>query len=131
MKSWTASAPISATFGKTFWGPPELETWAPMRTLTSRRRMAGNPSIPVRGPSSACPVPGAVAECGPQEERTMSWSFRRSIRLPGGLRLNLNKKSWSVSARSGPGTQTISSTGRRTTSIRLPGGFRWRKSSRR
>jgi hypothetical protein len=48
------------------------------------------------------------------------------------VRLNINRRSWSVTlgGRGGP-HHTISSTGRRTTSMDLPGGFGWRKATTR
>lgn len=60
----------------------------------------------------------------------MSFGYRRSFRAFDWLRFNLNKKSASATARLGPITHTRSSTGRRSTSIRLPGGFTWRRSRR-
>ncbi|MDX3230607.1 DUF4236 domain-containing protein [Streptomyces sp. ME19-01-6] len=62
----------------------------------------------------------------------MAITFRKSIRIFPGVTLNLNAKSWSITlgARGGP-RHTISSTGRRTTSMDLPGPFGWRRTSRR
>lgn len=60
----------------------------------------------------------------------MSFGYRHSFRIFDWLKLNLNKKSVSGTARLGPVTHTRSSTGRRSTSIRLPGGFTWRRSGR-
>lgn len=56
----------------------------------------------------------------------MSFGYRRSFRAFDWLRF----KSASATARLGPITHTRSSTGRRSTSIRLPGGFTWRRSRR-
>lgn len=51
----------------------------------------------------------------------MVWRFRRSIKIAPGIRINLNKKSTSV--RIGPRGlgHTISSTGKRTTTVGIPG----------
>jgi len=60
----------------------------------------------------------------------MPLTFRRSIRILPGVRLNINKKSWSITTggRNGP-RHTSSSTGRRTTSMDLPGPFGWRRTT--
>ncbi|WP_171117819.1 MULTISPECIES: DUF4236 domain-containing protein [unclassified Streptomyces] len=62
----------------------------------------------------------------------MPITFRKSFRILPGVRLNINRRSWSITlgARSGP-RHTISSTGRRTTSIDLPGPFGFRHNHRR
>ncbi|QCX81230.1 hypothetical protein C9F11_38235 [Streptomyces sp. YIM 121038] len=62
----------------------------------------------------------------------MSITFRKSYRIFPGVRLNINRKSWSITlgGKHGP-RHTISSTGRRTTSMDLPGGFGWRKTTTR
>lgn len=62
----------------------------------------------------------------------MGLTFRKSFRIFPGVRLNINARSWSVTlgGRGGP-HHTISSTGRRTTSVDLPGPFGWRSSRRR
>ncbi|WP_458089453.1 DUF4236 domain-containing protein [Streptomyces malaysiensis] len=62
----------------------------------------------------------------------MAITFRKSIRIFPGVTLNLNAKSWSITlgGRGGP-RHTISSTGRRTSSIDLPGPFGWRHNHRR
>ena len=55
----------------------------------------------------------------------MPLTFRKSFRILPGVRLNINKRSSSVTtggANGGP-RQTHSSTGRRTTSMDLPGPF--------
>jgi hypothetical protein len=64
--------------------------------------------------------------------RRMTLTFRTSIRVLPGVRLNLGRRSWSVTvgARRGP-RWTWSSTGRRTTSMDLPGPFGWRSTTRR
>lgn len=62
----------------------------------------------------------------------MPLTFRKSFRILPGVRLNINRRSWSVTvgARNGP-RFTRSSTGRDTTSMNLPGGFGWRRTTRR
>lgn len=61
----------------------------------------------------------------------MPLTFRKSFRIFPGVRLNINARSWSVTlgGRGGP-HHTISSTGRRTTSLDLPGPFGWRSTRR-
>ena len=62
----------------------------------------------------------------------MPITFRKSFRIFPGVRLNINRRSWSVTlgGRGGP-HHTISSTGRRTTSMDLPGGFGFRRTRTR
>lgn len=62
----------------------------------------------------------------------MAITFRKSIRILPGVRLNLGAKSWSVTLgpRRGP-KRTWSSTGRVTTSMDLPGPLGWRSTRRR
>jgi hypothetical protein len=62
----------------------------------------------------------------------MPITFRKSFRILPGVRLNINRRSWSVTlgGRGGP-HHTISSTGRRTTSMDLPGPFGYRATRRR
>ncbi|MER6435770.1 MULTISPECIES: DUF4236 domain-containing protein [unclassified Streptomyces] len=62
----------------------------------------------------------------------MAITFRKSFRILPGVRLNINRHSWSITTggRHGP-RQTHSSTGRKTTSMDLPGPFGWRRTSRR
>ena len=62
----------------------------------------------------------------------MPLTFRKSFRILPGVRLNINRRSWSVTlgGRKGP-RHTISSTGRRTTSMDLPGPFGWRSTRSR
>jgi hypothetical protein len=64
----------------------------------------------------------------------MPVTFRKSIRILPGVRLNLGAKSWSVTIgpRNGP-KRTWPSTGRVTTSMDLPGplGYRSTRSRRR
>ncbi|WP_405461618.1 DUF4236 domain-containing protein [Streptomyces sp. NBC_00101] len=58
----------------------------------------------------------------------MPITFRKSFRIFPGVRLNVNRRSWSITLGSGSGPHhTISSTGRRTTSLDLPGPFGWRR----
>lgn len=66
------------------------------------------------------------------EESTMPLTFRKSFRVLPGVRLNINRKSVSVTtgAKNGP-RRTVSSTGRRTTSMDLPGPFGYRRTSTR
>lgn len=58
----------------------------------------------------------------------MPLTFRKSFRILPGVRLNINRHSWSITTggRRGP-RRTHSSTGRRTTSLDLPGPFGWRR----
>ena len=62
----------------------------------------------------------------------MPITFRRSIRILPGVRINLTGRSWSITIgpRNGP-KRTWSSTGRVTTSMDLPGPFGWRHTRRR
>ncbi|MFI6560378.1 DUF4236 domain-containing protein [Streptomyces sp. NPDC050534] len=62
----------------------------------------------------------------------MPLTFRKSFRILPGVRLNINRRSWSVTlgGRGGP-HHTVSSTGRRTTSMDLPGPFGWRSTRSR
>lgn len=53
----------------------------------------------------------------------MGLRFRTSIKLGPGVRLNLGKKSASMSFGGKAGRYTVSTTGRRTTSVNLPGGL--------
>jgi hypothetical protein len=62
----------------------------------------------------------------------MPITFRKSIRIFPGVRLNINRRSWSLTLGAGHGPHhTISSTGQRTTSMDLPGPFGYRRRSRR
>ncbi|WP_079141572.1 MULTISPECIES: DUF4236 domain-containing protein [unclassified Streptomyces] len=59
----------------------------------------------------------------------MPLTFRKSFRILPGVRLNINRRSWSITTgggQHGP-RHTHSSTGRRTTSMDLPGPFGWRR----
>ncbi|WP_411078425.1 DUF4236 domain-containing protein [Streptomyces sp. cmx-10-25] len=62
----------------------------------------------------------------------MPLTFRKSFRILPGVRLNINRGSWSITTgggKYGP-RHTRSSTGRRTASVNLPGPFGWRRTSR-
>jgi hypothetical protein len=61
----------------------------------------------------------------------MPFLFRKSIRLLPGFRLNLGRKSASITLGSGRVHETLSTSGRRTTSIRIGAGLSWRKTTRR
>ncbi|MCC3655659.1 MULTISPECIES: DUF4236 domain-containing protein [Streptomyces] len=62
----------------------------------------------------------------------MPVTFRKSFRILPGVRLNLNRRSMSVTFGSGKGPKrTYSTSGRTTTSHDLPGPFGYRKSTRR
>lgn len=62
----------------------------------------------------------------------MPITYRKSFRLLPGVRLNINRKSWSVTVgpRNGP-KKTFSSTGRDTTSMDLPGPLGYRRTTTR
>lgn len=62
----------------------------------------------------------------------MAIQFRKSIKLFPGARLNIGKKSASITL-GGKHTPhlTINNKGQRTESVDLPGPFSWRKTSRR
>lgn len=62
----------------------------------------------------------------------MPITFRRSFRIAPGIRLNLNRRSVSITLgpKNGP-KRTYSSTGRTTTSMDLPGPFGLRTTSTR
>lgn len=62
----------------------------------------------------------------------MPLTFRKSFRILPGVRLNINRRSWSVTlgGKGGPHF-TASSTGRRTTSMDLPGPFGFRRTTTR
>ncbi|MFI7235768.1 DUF4236 domain-containing protein [Streptomyces cyaneofuscatus] len=62
----------------------------------------------------------------------MAITFRKSFRILPGVRLNINRRSWSITTGGGRGPRrTVSSTGRRTTSMDLPGPFGWRRTTRK
>jgi hypothetical protein len=62
---------------------------------------------------------------------TMPLTFRKSIRILPGVRLNLGRKSRSITIGPKWFKKTYSSTGRTTTSADLPGPFGYRSSKRR
>ncbi|CAL9365653.1 MULTISPECIES: DUF4236 domain-containing protein [Streptomyces] len=60
----------------------------------------------------------------------MAVTFRKSIRILPGVRLNLNRRSWSFTLGKGKGPRhTFGSRGRRTTSMNLPGPFGYRRTT--
>lgn len=60
----------------------------------------------------------------------MGFSFRKSVNLGGGLRLNLNKGSVGLSAGRKGARVSANTKGRRTASVSIPGtGLRWQASS--
>lgn len=62
----------------------------------------------------------------------MPITYRKSFRVFPGVRLNINRKSWSLTFGTGKGPRyTHSSTGRRTLSQNLPGGFGYRSTRTR
>lgn len=62
----------------------------------------------------------------------MPITYRKSFRVLPGVRVNVNRKSWSVTLGFHRGPHwTWSSTGRNTTSLDLPGGLGYRTSRRR
>lgn len=62
----------------------------------------------------------------------MPLTFRKSFRILPGVRLNINRRSWSVTLGGGSGPRyTRSSTGRDTVSQNLPGPFGFRTTRRR
>lgn len=60
----------------------------------------------------------------------MPLTFRKSFQVLPGVKLNINRKSWSVTTggKNGP-RRTVNSKGRRTTSMDLPGPFGYRHTS--
>lgn len=62
----------------------------------------------------------------------MPLTFRKSFRILPGIRLNINRRSWSITVggKNSPHI-TRSSTGRTTASMNLPGGFGWRSTRNR
>lgn len=60
----------------------------------------------------------------------MPFTFRsRKTIVPGLLYLNIGRRGLSLSFRAGPVGHTVSTTGRRTTSMNLPGPLGWRSTS--
>ncbi|WP_037915125.1 DUF4236 domain-containing protein [Actinacidiphila yeochonensis] len=61
----------------------------------------------------------------------MGITFRKSFPIFPGVRLNINRHSWSITmGRRGGPHYTRSSTGRRTVSSDLPGPFGYRRTTR-
>ncbi|WP_405673207.1 DUF4236 domain-containing protein [Streptomyces sp. NBC_01530] len=62
----------------------------------------------------------------------MPITFRKNFRILPGVRLNINRRSWSVTVgpKNGP-KRTWSSTGRTTTSLNLPGPLGYRSTRTR
>lgn len=61
----------------------------------------------------------------------MPITFRKSIRILPGVKVNFGRKSRSITIGPKWFKKTFSSTGRTTTSADLPGPFGWRSSRRR
>lgn len=62
----------------------------------------------------------------------MPLTFRKSFRILPGVRLNINRRSWSLTFGSGDGPRyTRSSSGRDTVSQNLPGPFGFKTTRRR
>ncbi|HEX5568005.1 MAG TPA: DUF4236 domain-containing protein [Streptomyces sp.] len=62
----------------------------------------------------------------------MPLTFRKSLRILPGVRLNVNRRSWSITLGGGAGPRhTVGSAGRRTTSMDLPGPFGHRRRTSR
>ncbi|MGI8623607.1 MAG: DUF4236 domain-containing protein [Solirubrobacteraceae bacterium] len=60
----------------------------------------------------------------------MSWQFRRSVKVMPGVRLNVTKRGIGASVGVGPLRRSWHSTGRRTSTFRVPGtGLYWTKST--
>jgi hypothetical protein len=57
--------------------------------------------------------------------------FHKSFPIFPGVRLNINRRSLSLSAGGRHGHYTVNNRGRRTESVDLPGPFSWRRTSRR
>ncbi len=62
-------------------------------------------------------------------EVPVPFRFRETINLLPGVKLNINKRSESVTVGRGRVHETVSSTGRRRTSVRLLPGFSWFRNS--
>ena len=61
----------------------------------------------------------------------MSFTFRKRIKILPGVYINLGKESASITLKAGKVSHTRSTTGRRTTSVDLPGPLGWRSTSGR
>ena len=53
---------------------------------------------------------------------------QQTIPLPGGMKARVNRGSVSITGTRGPVTTTVNSSGRKTVTLRLPGGFSLRRS---
>jgi len=61
----------------------------------------------------------------------MPLRFQMSFPIFPGVRLNINKRSLSLSFRGRHSHYTVNNHGQRTESVDLPGPFSWRRTSRR
>jgi uncharacterized protein DUF4236 len=61
----------------------------------------------------------------------MALRFRKSFQILPGLKLNLNRRSVSLTTKVGPVSHTVSTSGRDTTNVSLPGPMSYRKETRR
>ncbi|MFD3457033.1 DUF4236 domain-containing protein [Streptomyces sp. NPDC058691] len=61
----------------------------------------------------------------------MPLNFRKSFRIFPGVRLNINKKSLSITTGGPHAHHTVNTRGDRTESVDLPGPFSWRRTTRR
>ncbi|TKA06700.1 DUF4236 domain-containing protein [Actinacidiphila oryziradicis] len=61
----------------------------------------------------------------------MPLGFHKSFRILPGVRLNINKRSMSITSGGKHGHYTVNTRGERTESVNLPGPFSWRRRSRR
>lgn len=95
-------------------------------TRPSRRDGANTGSHHFAGPGYAN---GNDSTRDLRREAPMPLTFRKSFRILPGVRLNINRHSWSITTGGGSHgpKHTHSSTGRRTTSMDLPGPFGWRR----
>ncbi len=59
----------------------------------------------------------------------MPFRFHKSFNLGKALKLNLNKRSVSVTMGSGRSHTTVNSNGQRTESVRIADGLSWRKTT--
>lgn len=61
----------------------------------------------------------------------MPLRFRKSFRILPGVRLNINKRSLSITTGGKGVHHTLNTRGERTESVDLPGPFSWRRTSRK
>lgn len=64
------------------------------------------------------------------KELDMPLGFRKSFRIFPGVRLNINKKSLSLTTGTKGAHHTVNTRGQHTDSVDLPGPFHWRRSRR-